>query len=340
MTIVGQGDPLWGESLHNAGFTLHVNDKTDPFESVRGTDRSSLFLDTNSKSFTTFDAPQNLYYGSTVTQEENDSFELYNCSITNPKIEGNVSCNGQSCAVTQMRRLENASSSPLDPPFSWIEYSDLLRFIPGSLGYPRFLTSSPVDLYMHGSDAPFSVWEGSFNSSTNIPGAVFAKRLTTFINTVWQGSLSPYSIGLGSSANFTAEQYEDPYVPSATTTATTYEVVEEAQYTANRNHAIILLFITMILQACAVAGIVLRQMTKAPDILGYVSSMTRDNIHTSVPSGGNTLDGIERARYLADMRLQLADVRPGGDVGHIALRSVQLPTESGIGRLKKKRLYF
>lgn len=116
--------------------------------------------------------------------------------------------------------------------------------------------------------------------------------------------------------------------------------IEKAQYAANRSHAIILIVITVVLQICAIVGLVLKEMTRAPDTLGYVSTMTRDNVHTAVPGGGNALDGLERSRYLADMRVQLADVRPGDDVGHIVLRSVHNGNESRMSRLDKRRLYI
>ena len=116
--------------------------------------------------------------------------------------------------------------------------------------------------------------------------------------------------------------------------------LENVKYAANRSHAIILIVITVVLQICAIVGLVLKEMTSAPDILGYVSTMTRDNVHTAVPSGGNTLDGIERARYLSDMRVQLADARPADEIGHIVLRSVNNGNESRIGRLDKRRLYL
>ena len=307
---------------------------------------ATLFLDTNSKAFTRFDAPQNILYASRVSMVTGETsplsgIEVYNCSYTTPKIEGNVTCIGQDCAITQVRRWEGAPSSPLQPPFNWVEFVILLCFIPGSLGYPHSGAASPVDQYMLGSDAPFSVGYSPYAPNfSKISGADFGKRLTTLINTVWQASIAPYSIALGSSAVFNAETGTPAYVPGASTTATNVQRFEKAQYAANRSHAIILIVITVVLQICAIVGLVLKEMTRAPDILGYISTMTRDNVHTAVPGGGNALDGLERSRYLADMRVQLADVRPGDDVGHIVLRSVHNGNESRIGRLDKRRLYI
>ena len=126
---------------------------------------------------------------------------------------------------------------------------------------------------------------------------------------------------------------------TANASVNTYATIEEALYTASKGRAASLLVITTILQICAIATLILRLTTRAPDILGYISTMTRGNVHTAVPSGGNTLDGVERARYLASMRFRLVDVRPEEEVGHISLSSDGLLKDSTIGRLDRKRRY-
>lgn len=89
-----------------------------------------------------------------------------------------------------------------------------------------------------------------------------------------------------------------------TTTITT----EVSIYAANHLFSILLIVIALILQLCAIVGLVMKYSATASDILGYVSSMTMENPHFRVPSGGNTLDGVERARYLEKVKVQLADV--------------------------------
>ena len=61
--------------------------------------------------------------------------------------------------------------------------------------------------------------------------------------------------------------------------------------------------------------------------------MTRDNPFIAVPESGSTLDGAARARHLAKLKVQLADVRPEGDIGHVAFRSVGRDSEFDVGRL-------
>ena len=121
------------DMLKSAGFTPHINNASSPFRAFSGDfcggesdydeNAATLFLDTNSKAFTRFDAPQNLSYASRVSLVTDNTsplsgIEVYNCSYTTPKIEGNVTCIGQDCAITQVRRWEGAPSSPLQPPFN------------------------------------------------------------------------------------------------------------------------------------------------------------------------------------------------------------------------------
>jgi hypothetical protein len=101
---------------------------------------------------------------------------------------------------------------------------------------------------------------------------------------------------------------------------------------------------TGLLQICALTGIFLRAMTRAPDILGYVSSLTRDNPHIPLSAGaegsGTTLSGLDRARLLRDMRVQIADVEGDKDVERIALVGVGVDLDRvGPKRLRKGRRY-
>jgi hypothetical protein len=81
----------------------------------------------------------------------------------------------------------------------------------------------------------------------------------------------------------------------------------------------LLIVASVALLLSGIAGFWAKCTTVAPDILTYASSLTRDNPFIPLPPGGNTLDGIERARALKHVRVRLRDVQPGAPVGHIAL---------------------
>jgi hypothetical protein len=77
----------------------------------------------------------------------------------------------------------------------------------------------------------------------------------------------------------------------------------------------------------------------APDILGYVSSMTIENPYTSIPGvplgSGSTLNGLERSKLLRNVRVRIGDVREAGKSGKIALAA----EGEGVVRCKKGRKF-
>lgn len=92
-----------------------------------------------------------------------------------------------------------------------------------------------------------------------------------------------------------------------------------------------------ILLAAAVGAYWLRVHTLAPDIFGYVSSLTRDNPHIHLPTEGSALSGIDRARMMKDVRVKIADVQTTSDgegsigrVGLVPLNAEVRPLHSSI----------
>lgn len=271
-------------------------------------------------------------------------YNIFNCSLALAGVESNVTCRGGACAVRSMRRLE-LPGTPSSFPFNHFEFSNLLTDIPIIAGKPQYGNDgSPVDYYLQGSQSPLQVTvdqSGEFYGLTNftdMPGSVFAQRMTALVNTVWQACIAPFSIALGSSANLTGRAVANMIVATDTSINITRQF---SIYSANIPFIVILLLITLLLQGCAVWGLILKYTATAPDILGHVSSMTRDNSYVNVPRDGDTLDGLERARLLARMEVQLADVARNKDEGRVFLRS--LDDDGGdhrvTGRLSKKRLY-
>lgn len=143
--------------------------------------------------------PLSSVYGSCVKLP----VQVYSCSVTYPKVRGNVSCDGTSCGVTHIRRLE-PDAFPRALPFRLSEYTALLNLKPVSLGYPDTGTISAVDQYMLGSDAPMALpsADGYVAGFESIPGSVFAQRLTAVLNTAWQAGMCPFGNSLGAPVEF------------------------------------------------------------------------------------------------------------------------------------------
>ncbi|KAM0493675.1 hypothetical protein ACHAP8_009120 [Fusarium lateritium] len=172
-----------------------------------------------------------------------------------------------------------------------------------------------------------------FRNWTEIDHEIFpadvSGRLTTAFNTFWDATLNPIGHTNITFDNFDGQitAYEDEFneEPFMNTTIGTMTVNREV-YRASPFWIAILLTTTLFLQILAILGFVLEVLIVGPEILGYASSLTRDNPYVPLPTSGSGLGGPERARVLRDLRLQLADVRPDEDIGYLAVRAV--PTET------------
>ena len=206
--IHGMENATYSETLVAAGISLPLHNVSheyaiDPFADPFAPDQVTTFfldsMDLDISSNTRFIHPTNLIYGSNA--QDNQSIDLYNCSVMTPRVEANITCQGNACAATHLRRSLFDTKSELIPPFSAARWQKLLTFLPFSVGIPHDGSPSPIDQYMMGSNTPISAGDIPIAPSFyNISGEVFAKRLTTILNTVWQAGTAPFSISLGGSA--------------------------------------------------------------------------------------------------------------------------------------------
>jgi hypothetical protein len=91
-----------------------------------------------------------------------------------------------------------------------------------------------------------------------------------------------------------------------------------------------------VLLIAAAAAVWLRVYTLAPDILGAISSLTRDN--PDLP-GSSTLNGIDRARMLKDVKVRIADVGGQDGVGRVGL-TVENGSSENVAKLQKGKPYL
>jgi len=105
----------------------------------------------------------------------------------------------------------------------------------------------------------------------------------------------------------------------------------------------VLIFSCILLLVFGIAGIILDSKTLGPDILGFASSLTRDNRYIKIEDdvelgkeGTSSKNAFETIKDLKDHKVVLQDVRGHEEVGKIALASVGLPTGKP---LSKERLY-
>ena len=158
----------------------------------------------------------------------------------------------------------------------------------------------------------------------------FSRLFTVALNTFWHCHLSPgWHFGTWTSALHQPDPgviyfiTPKPEVLDSfkTTNATFTDFMRVYYY--NKIWTSILVGVSGSLTILGFCGAILKYKTEGPRVLGYVSSMTRDNPYINPPPGGCTLDGLERTRLLNDMRVQIRDVALQNDVGHIALTNVR-----------------
>jgi hypothetical protein len=197
-------------------------------------------------------------------------------------------------------------------------------------------------------------FELGYEDLSSIPSEVFSRRLSLLLNTYYQLSVGP--TGYFGSLPQNLSLYGpntlpvldvDAYLPKnlsatdhtfvewwptlqaavdgaagrmpfigATTNATI--TTHEQVYICNFAWMSLLLAASTVILVTGAAALLLRRKTMAPEMFGFVASMTYENANVKIPKGGNVLDAMERARILKNMRVCIGDVNGDSEVGHIA----------------------
>ncbi|KAJ0165679.1 hypothetical protein CTA2_10389 [Colletotrichum tanaceti] len=202
--------------------------------------------------------------------------------------------------------------------------------------HPTPWAASATENYIANDEDAFN--KHGLRTWTEVDMDVFSSRLTNSFNTMWQAAIDPHNI---TKATFADTPIPDPDNPLTSRTVAKVSRTLQA-YHVDMLWAVVLIVATLILQVLAVGGFVLRFLVRGPDILGFASSLTRDNRFVPV-SGGSSLDGAERSRSLRELRIRLVDVQPEGSCGYIAVSAVTLADEEKSGQfcrpLEQNRLY-
>ena len=273
-----------------------------------------------------------------------EGYYVTQCNLTQPTVESQVMCNDGSCKIDAMRQLDPGINT-------YFNYEDFKEYnsemsnysifeafmvnLPLATGTVHSGTSTPTEQYLVGASQLFNE---AAPVQLNVTDPVsFSLRLTRIFNTYWQPALAPMYTAGNYPTNQTLYQNETtaPFLNNAVNAMLSHP---QTVYRANRVWVGLLLTTTLILQICALAGLIIKRACTIPDILGYISTMTRDNPYVPLPEGGNTLDGLERARLLYDLQVQVADVRWESDIGHLALKTVN--SALGLGKVEKNRYYI
>ncbi|KAI1066960.1 hypothetical protein LB507_011335 [Fusarium sp. FIESC RH6] len=258
-----------------------------------------------------------------------------NCTMRTVWLETDIHCGPRptstSCYAYQQRRINGTQHENHLPRLMRKRFGALqqaVAFWPQASGDIGFRGPLATENYIMGDLHPYAGQEYRdwTDHDMEIDDEDISRRLTTAFNTFWDATLNPLGhtkVSFGPLDNISTT-YEDEFNPEPFMNATvgtmtrTFEV-----YRASQLWVAILLAATIFLQVLAILGLVLEAIILGPEVLGFASSITRDNPYVPIPPGNSALDGAERARALGDLRLQLADVEPRDESGYIAIHALQ-----------------
>ncbi|OBR10855.1 hypothetical protein CH63R_06547 [Colletotrichum higginsianum IMI 349063] len=264
-------------------------------------------------------------------------YSVFNCSMDTVHLETSMSCTAAGCEPLAQRQIHRTGTIDIGAAQYAGSVSEALQIWPNLTSvYPSPWCASATENYIANDEDAFN--EHSLRSWTGVDLDMFSYRLTNAFNTMWQAGIDPYNI---TKATFADTPVPDPDNPFTNRTLARVSKTERV-YHVDMLWAVLLIVTTLILQVLAVGGFILRFLVRGPDILGFASSLTRDNRFVPV-LGGSSLDGAERARSLKDLRIHFVDVQPEGSCGYIAVSAVAPVDDEKNDQLcrplEKNRLY-
>lgn len=309
-------------------------------------------------------AGHRLYYDSRQSMDTHDAKARarFECVMRYVPIEVEFSCGpvpSIRCGLRRQRQRDPTIDPETNPPAAGLPTgafpagSAMYQILPKNMGGPVAQSmllhwplaagrpdpvegASATDSFLAGDDHLFlgqrlRDWD---HEATNM--TLFSRRMTTAFNSLFQASLNPWNV-----TNTNATEVPNMELLSNgraynSTQATSW--ADRDIYVANRGWCMALLLIAALLETVAVAGLWLRARIAGPDLLGFASSLTRDNPYfpPSSQAAGSAVGGAERARAWRDMRVQMADVLPAEERGYIVFTAVAPPGEgdwAGRGRV-------
>jgi hypothetical protein len=304
----------WGSLLSST--TINA---TSPELLIQSQSGFGFFIGTNISIDSKSTNPQELWFGSffnrQVTLWECYSFlntrnVTYTCTDTDT---GSTFL----CSISQMGISSISTETSLNTTSTELILAQWPRIDSGSPG-----RSSIAERFLfYGPDLPRSTPDGNLlmpNGSqtelvdlSTLDNLTFSQRLTTLFNSYYLLERDATDYGLINS-----------------TSSTPLSTLPFTLIVCNWIYFTLVLIVSMFLLLCVGFSAWLNHNLSTPDILGYVSSLTIENPHFSVPGNpGTFLDGMERAKALGKMKVQVRDVQQGEMVGKFAFTNVVVPVQ-------------
>ncbi|KAL2072546.1 hypothetical protein VTL71DRAFT_11889 [Oculimacula yallundae] len=289
----------------------------------RGANSSGFFVDTHANSDPSFGSAQEFLFGSFL----NAKVTLWKCYLKIATRNVSVGCwDYTSSDLANCEKVHNASIPSYSAITPFKDFDVTSKFLtqwplidaasPGSSSLTEQFIALGYNMTAYSFLEPLEV------DLSKLDNVTFARRFTTIFNTYVQATqlkidrdnprASKLMLSLSGStkSNSATPLYVKPFRVIA----------------CNWLFFTILLVLSLFLICCCGLNIWLLMRISTPDILGYVSTSTIENpyvlIPHTIPGAGSSMDGLERARLLKNMKVQIRDVQPEQEVGKYALTNV------------------
>ncbi|KAH9903581.1 hypothetical protein F4778DRAFT_90881 [Xylariomycetidae sp. FL2044] len=288
------------------------------------TGMASTFLYMTNSSFAKFQqdasSPLTIFYGSRSNEsapgsdsDSGISISLATCTLVPSTLAMNLTCSGQSCEATAIRRVPYEATGATTSVIRGAVSNGYFCGMGASLhvaesGLTELFITNP-DAVIGGGSAkylPADLWK--------LPLADFEFRFSQAFNAFYYASTSDlFTTGVDSASNTTDAGY---------VLKTTGEMTSSLglQYVRNKAWLAVALIISLVLELVAITNLILRWRTSVPEQFGYVSSLTISNPYCAQQGlvASAATNGMERARRFGDVKFRMADIRPDGDAGQVA----------------------
>lgn len=253
------------------------------------------------------------------------------CNLSNVYVELHTRCSEAACLANRVRQLPANVTALLHTPFG-DDYRTASFFsnILLSAGYPSSDSSDDGTSAEEnfGTGELLSALANNASDTEGIGAALNDTSLALMQNFNTYYNLAMYGI-----------PYDKPNASIGFDLLTFHGALYDPHYAINWAWIAMDYLSCLILFAAAVFAFWLRTHTLAPDIFGYVSSLTRPNPDLPIDAGGSALSGVARTRQLKDVKIRIGDVNEGDEeVGRIG---ITVASESrGIKPLMKEKRYL
>ncbi|KAF2142310.1 uncharacterized protein K452DRAFT_269877 [Aplosporella prunicola CBS 121167] len=273
---------------------------------------------------------------------------INNCSISAQEYETIIDCQGKTCRADSMRLVEvdRCYRDYYFTPFLGNTLLDISKaftrdqsdWVSGSSIFEQWLVDPNTNFEWQGPQGQ----KITYVNLTEVPRDVLSQRLEVAINTFWQSTYGVQyvmgdldrDLGFYDNASTGGTTGDSQWLVFNTTSALV--TLEDGQkYVCHWTWVVLLIAVSFVLVIAASISLYLKAIILAPDILGYASSLARDNPYIAAMDGGSHLDGLERTHLLRNVKVMIADVHTEADVGHIAFTA----QENEPQRLRKSRQY-